>query len=317
MPPVLWAPDEARVERATLTRYARWLAGHGVETDGYHELWRWSVDDVEAFWASIWEFFDVRASSPYERVLASRAMPGADWFPGARLNFAEHVFRGRDPGAVAVRHASELRPLARDDLGGPRGRRPAASPARSARRESGRAIGSSRTCRTSSRRWPRFSRVRASARSGRAARRTSARESVVDRFAQIEPRVLFTVDGYRYGGRDHDRLDVVRQLQEAMPTLERTVVLGYLNPKPSLDGLRDATGWDGVPRGRRRRPARVRAGRLRRRALGALQLGHDRAPEGDRARARRDPPRVAEAAEPPRRPAAATIGCSGSRRPAG
>ena len=66
---------------------------------------------------------------------------------------------------------------------------------------------------------------------------------VVDRFAQIEPRVLFTVDGYRYAGRDHDRLDVVRQLQEAMPTLERTVVLGYLNPKPSLDGLRDATGW--------------------------------------------------------------------------
>ena len=68
--------------------------------------------------------------------------------------------------------------------------------------------------------------------------------SVVDRFAQIEPRVLLTVDGYRYGGRDYDRLDVVRRLQESMPTLERTVVLGYLDPEPSLDRLRDATAWE-------------------------------------------------------------------------
>ena len=111
-PPVLWKPDEARIERAAITRYARWLAEtRGVETSGYDELWRWSVSDIEAFWASIWEFFDVQASQPYERVLGSRAMPGAEWFPGARLNYAEHVFRARDPAAVAVTHASELRPL--------------------------------------------------------------------------------------------------------------------------------------------------------------------------------------------------------------
>ena len=242
MPPVLWAPDEARVERATLTRYARGLAGHGVETDGYHELWRWSVDDVEAFWASIWEFFDVRASSPYERVLASRAMPGAVWFPGAQLNFAEHVFRGRDPGAVAVRHASELRPLAETTWAGleDETRRIAG-----ALRASGvgpgdrvvayvpnvvEAVAAFLACASVGAIWSSCS-------------PDFGARGVVDRFAQIEPRVLFTVDGYRYAGRDHDRLDVVRQLQEAMPTLERTVVLGYLNPKPSLDGLRDATGW--------------------------------------------------------------------------
>ena len=109
-PPVLWTPDEGRVERAAITRYARWLAEtRGVETRGYDELWRWSVADIEAFWASVWEFFDVQASEPYERVLRSRAMPGAEWFPGARLNYAEHVFRRRSPHAVALRHASELR----------------------------------------------------------------------------------------------------------------------------------------------------------------------------------------------------------------
>ena len=79
--------------------------------------------------------------------------------------------------------------------------------------------------------------------------------SVVDRFAQIEPRVLFTVDGYRYGGRDHDRLDVVAALQRAMPTLERTVVLPYLDLDPSLDGLRAATGGTTSSR----RPARSRS----------------------------------------------------------
>jgi len=241
-PPVLWAPDEARIERATLTRYARRLAEQGVQTAGYHDLWRWSVDDLESFWASIWDFFDVRSSAPYERVLASRAMPGAVWFPGARLNFAEHVFREREPGLVAVRHASELRPLAETTWGAlqEETRRIAG-----ALRTSGigpgdrvvaympnvvEAITAFLACASIGAVWSSCS-------------PDFGARSVVDRFAQIEPRVLLAVDGYRYGGRDHDRLDVVRQLQEAMPSLERTVVLGYLRAEPALKGLRDATEW--------------------------------------------------------------------------
>jgi acetoacetyl-CoA synthetase len=243
-PPVLWTPSPERVERAELTRYARWLEErHGVETNGYHELWRWSVTEVEAFWASIWEYFDVQASAPYEQVLGSRSMPGAEWFPGARLNYAEHAFRGKDPAAVAVRHASELRLLADMTWGelGEMTRRLAA-----ALRASGvgpgdrvvaylpnvvEAIVGFHACAALGAIWsscsPDFG-VR----------------SVVDRFAQIEPRVLIAVDGYRYGGRDHDRLDVVRALQEAMPTLERTVVVGYLDPSPDLRRLESATRWD-------------------------------------------------------------------------
>ena len=107
-PPILWTPDAERISQAAITRYAGRLADvHGVEADGYHDLWRWSVTEIESFWASIWQHFDVRASEPYERVLGSRAMPGAEWFPGARLNsaaamqrrsrFATHPSSARSP----------------------------------------------------------------------------------------------------------------------------------------------------------------------------------------------------------------------------
>ena len=80
-----------------MTEFMRWLAAErGLGFNGYHELWRWSVDDLEGFWSAIWEFFDVRADGDYERVLGSREMPGAEWFAGARLNYAEHAFAGKD-----------------------------------------------------------------------------------------------------------------------------------------------------------------------------------------------------------------------------
>jgi acetoacetyl-CoA synthetase len=243
VPPVLWQPDAARIERANITAYARRLAEQGVATEGYHDLWRWSVEHLEDFWASIWEAFDVRASAPYRRVLGSRAMPGAEWFPGARLNFAEHVFRDRDGATVAIRHASEIRPLAETTWAELREatRKVAASLRASGIGPGDRVVAylpnileaviAFQACASIGAIWsscsPDFG-VR----------------SVVDRFAQIEPKVLFAVDGYRYGGRDHDRLDVVAQLQEAMPTLERTVVLGYLDQDPEIGRLRSAVRWE-------------------------------------------------------------------------
>src|SRR5687767_4559452 len=78
-PVLLWTPSQESVERATITRYARWLGEtRGLEFADYHDLWRWSVDDLEAFWASIWDFFEVEASTPYERVLGRREMPGTE-----------------------------------------------------------------------------------------------------------------------------------------------------------------------------------------------------------------------------------------------
>ena len=96
-PTVLWEPTEELVERATITRFARWVAEtRDVDVAGdYHKLWRWSVEDVEGFWGAIWEFFDVESESGYEQVLGSREMPGAEWFPGATVSYARHIFRGR------------------------------------------------------------------------------------------------------------------------------------------------------------------------------------------------------------------------------
>src|SRR5215207_7900287 len=102
---LLWEPSPDRVEGALITHFARAVGREGP----YEELWRWSVDDLEGFWAAVWDFFAVQASEPYECVLARREMPGAQWFPGARLSYAEHLFRGRDDDVVAIRHAGELR----------------------------------------------------------------------------------------------------------------------------------------------------------------------------------------------------------------
>src|SRR5579859_10876 len=110
-PDILWTPSPERVERATLTRYTRWLKhARGLEFDDYQALWQWSVEDLEGFWSSVVEFCDVRFEAAPSAVLASREMPGAQWFPGARLNYAKHIFRGKRSQDVAVRFASEARP---------------------------------------------------------------------------------------------------------------------------------------------------------------------------------------------------------------
>jgi acetoacetyl-CoA synthetase len=244
VPPVLWRPSPERIARATLTDYTRWIERtHGLDLPDYESLWEWSTTDLEAFWASIWERFGVVASVPYERVLGSRSMPGAEWFPGSRLNFAEHVLRHEGADAVAIRHASELRPLVeltrgqlREEVAqiadglralgvGPGDRVVAYLP------NIPEAVAAFLACASIGAIWSSCS-------------PDFGARSVIDRFAQIEPKVLLAVDGYRYGGRDFDRRAVVQELLAALPTVEHTVVLGYLDPEPLLEGLGGALRWD-------------------------------------------------------------------------
>ena len=94
---ILWAPTPEMVERSQLTRYIRWLAeNRDLHFEDYHALWRWSVTEIEEFWGTLWEYFEVISDGPYEEVLRERVMPGARWFEGANLNYAEHIFRGKD-----------------------------------------------------------------------------------------------------------------------------------------------------------------------------------------------------------------------------
>jgi len=180
---------------------------------------------------------------PYERVLGRREMPGADWFPGARLSYAEHVFRDREDDAVAIRHASELRPLGELTWGELR-----ETTARIAAALRARGVGpGDRVCACLPNVPETVAAFLACASIG-AVWSSCAPEfgvrSVVDRFAQIEPTVLLAVDGYRYGGRDFDRLDAVARLQQELPTLRATIVLPYLDLEPDLSGLSAATIWD-------------------------------------------------------------------------
>jgi acetoacetyl-CoA synthetase len=232
------------VERARLTEFRRWLAAErGLELPDYDALWRWSVDDLDNFWRAIWDFFEVQADGDPSPTLGSREMPGAQWFPNASLNYAEHVFALKGGSAPAILHASELRELGEvtwDEL-----RERVAACAAGLR-----ALGVERGDRVVAY-LPNIPEAivafLASASIGAIWSSCSpdfGAASVVDRFAQIEPKVLFAVDGYRYGGKDFDRRDVVAQLQEAMPSLERTVVVPYLDPDPDLTPLRDATRWD-------------------------------------------------------------------------
>jgi acetoacetyl-CoA synthetase len=240
---LLWEPPAELRERATLTRYMRWLAAErGLDIDGYDALWQWSVDDLDAFWASIWDFFGVRASRPYERVLGSREMPGAQWFAGARLNFAEHAFAGKDDAAPALVHASELRDRAEVTWGELR--------EATARAAAGlRALGVGEGDRVVAY-LPNIPETivafLACASIGAVWSSCSpdfGPRSVVDRFAQIEPKVLLTVDGYRYGGKDFDRMELVASLQGELPTVEHTVLLGYLDADADPARLRDAIRW--------------------------------------------------------------------------
>ena len=214
----------------------------------YDELWNWSVTQLEDFWASIWDFCQVQAATPYERVLGGREMPGAQWFPGARLNYAGHVFahaRGSEPAIVARSEARAPVTLSWDELADAVAR--VSTGLRQLGVEPGdrvvaympnipEAVIAFLACASIGATWsscsPDFG-VR----------------SVVDRFSQIEPKVLFAVDGYRYGGRDFDRLDTVAELQREMPSLERSVLLPYLRDSLEGERLSGSVTWEELTAG--------------------------------------------------------------------
>jgi acetoacetyl-CoA synthetase len=236
-PELLWTPSSERVERATITRYQEWLSRErGLTFDDYAALWQWSVEDIDGFWSSIAEFFDVRFERHGSGVLGDRAMPGASWFPGSRLSYAEHIFRHRDDDAVAVRFASESRPLSSWSWGELRSQAAAIAAAlRDSGVESGdrvaaympnipETIAAFLACASIGAVW------------SSAAPEFGAR-SVIDRFAQIEPKVLLGIDGYRYGGKDFDRRPMVAQVAESIPSLKRVVTLGYLEESGWEDGF--------------------------------------------------------------------------------
>ena len=255
---LLWTPPAGFAEDSTVGRFIRWLARERrLEFADYAALWRWSVDDLEAFWAAVWDFFEVRSSTPYSSVLERRVMPGARWFSGARLNFAEHVLRNA-PRTPALVHSSELRPLehmswselgertralagALRELGIQPGERVVAYmpniPETAIAMLATTAIGAV---------W------------SAAAPEFGAR-TVIDRFAQIEPSVLFVTDGYRFGGKDFERSAQIAEILAALPSLRHIVWLPYLDRHASPPRAGGPPRRFRSPRGAQRLPSRTAA----------------------------------------------------------
>ncbi|MFI1800242.1 acetoacetate--CoA ligase [Streptomyces sp. NPDC020379] len=255
-PEPLWSPGEDRVARAQVTRFHRWAAEHhgapapapGDPAASYAALHRWSVAELERFWQAVTEWCDVRFSSPYERVLADPAMPGAVWFPGATLNYAEHALRtAEDPARAhepALLHTDETHdpsPVTWAEL-----RAQVGSLAAELRR-----LGVRPGDRVSAY-VPNIPQavvaLLATAAVGgvwtSCAPDFGAR-SVLDRFQQVEPVVLFTVDGYHYGGKRHDRAGTVTELRAGLPTVRAVVHIPLLGT-PAPEG---ALEWDALTSG--------------------------------------------------------------------
>ncbi|HSJ10692.1 MAG TPA: AMP-binding protein, partial [Longimicrobiales bacterium] len=245
----LWTPPPGRFAESAYTRWLEWLARErGLHFHGYRDVWLWSTTEIEQFWESLHHFFELRAT-PHRAVLEDRTMPGARWFPGAHLNYAEHVFRNArvySGGAdhVAPRRAahepallwqSELHPLATvtwseleadvasvatslGELGVRRGDRVCAllpnGPHAVIAFLACASIGAVWTCCS-----PDF-----------------GADGVTLRFGQVAPKVLIGVDGYSYNGRRIDTRGTVAALQDALPSLEHTVLVPWLDADAALPG---------------------------------------------------------------------------------
>jgi acetoacetyl-CoA synthetase len=241
---LLWTPSAARINKSHLTAFMRWLAQErGRKFGSYEELWRWSVGDLEGFWQAIWDFFEVRSSTPYERVLGERRMPGAKWFPGARLNYAQHALRHERANSVALMHLSERTPLSRvswEDLGGKV--RILATQLRKLGVQPGdrvvaylpntpEAIIAMLATTSIGAIWascgPDF-----------------GTRGVLDRYSQLAPKVMFCVDGYQYGGKPFDRKAEVQKIIGQLDSLRHVIYLPYLNREDRQPLSANTLLWD-------------------------------------------------------------------------
>lgn len=235
----LWRPSRERIERAGITKYLRWLQDRqGMKFADYEALWQWSVTDIEAFWGSIWEYGEVISHAPYERVLDQRRMPGAKWFEGSRLNYAEHALRhaSRRGEAAAIVFQSES--CERREVSWVELRDRVGSLAATLRR-----LGVQQGDRVAAY-LPNMPEavvaLLATASIGAiwsSASPDMGAAGVLDRMRQIAPTVVFAVDGYRYGGKDFDRREVLAEILRELPSVRTVIFVPYLDRSLRADSI--------------------------------------------------------------------------------
>jgi len=224
----LWEPSEAFKSKTVIVRYMAWLEEHkNLAFTDYEALREWSVKQIEDFYESIWEFYNIHSNTPYKQVLDSHKMPGAKWFEGATLNYAEHVFRSKNSDDPAILSESETRPLTElswvelesqvakltaylRSLGVKKGDRVVAYmpniPETAVAFLAASSMGAV---------WS-------------AASPDFGTDSVIDRFQQISPTILFCVDGYTYDGKRFSRVDEVATIKSQISSIKKVIMLDYM-----------------------------------------------------------------------------------------
>jgi len=238
--PIIWTPSRERADASRMAEFIRWLKeNRGLEFADYPALWEWSVADLDGFWSAIWEFFEVASSAPYTAVLADRKMPGAVWFPGARLNYAQHILRQAEktPEKPALVVHSETFGRSEMTWGVF-----AAQVASVAARFRAMGVGQG----------DRIVAILPNTETALIAMLATAsigaiwslcapdmgHVAILDRFRQIEPKVLIAQDGYVHAGKMIDRREVTATIAAGLPTLENTVMVPVVGDLP--DG---AVAW--------------------------------------------------------------------------
>ncbi|MDD5295714.1 MAG: acetoacetate--CoA ligase [Rhodocyclaceae bacterium] len=245
----VWQPSPETIKAARITAFSDWLGRErGLRFKDYDALWQWSVTELEAFWGAIWDWFDIPSVTPRERVLGSAAMPGASWFPGVSINYVEQVFRhatSERPAIVFRNEAGENRDLSWLEL----------------ERQVGALAGTLRGMGV--RKGDRvvaylpnipetvvaFLAVASIGAIWSACSPDMGKLAVLDRFRQIEPKVLIAVDGYRYGGKAYDRRELLREMLAELPSVGHVVLLPSLKPEAGAAGFHGAVTWDSATAG--------------------------------------------------------------------
>ncbi|MDF3874557.1 acetoacetate--CoA ligase [Pseudomonas putida] len=248
----IWRPSDKLRSNARVTAYMGWLrAERGHVFEGYDALWEWSISDLSGFWSSIWDYFDIRSSTPYQAVLPSAAMPGAVWFSGASLNYVDQVFRHSNFARPAIIFRNESG--AEMELGWRELERQVASVAESLR-QSGVAPGDRVAAYLPN--CPQtvvaFLAVASIGAIWSVCSPDTGQHAVLDRFRQIQPKVMIAVDGYRYGGKDLDRRETLTAILDELPSVETLIKISYLDAqgmvdfKPPHASVRNIWSWEKV-----------------------------------------------------------------------
>jgi acetoacetyl-CoA synthetase len=227
---ILWQADAARRDGLNLTKFLRFLDERGQHFDGYADLWAWSVADLPAFWSAIAAYFDLILDGAPEAILTDDPMPRTRWFAGTRMNYAEHVLRHEhsgDPDRTMLHHSSELRAMETASWAGIAG-----MVRKLATRLRAMGLGEGDRVVAYMPNLPETVIAMLATTAIGAIWSSAAPEfgaqTVIDRFGQIEPKLVFAVNGYRYGGKDFDRAADLNRILAALPSVQHLVLLDYL-----------------------------------------------------------------------------------------